>query len=147
MTIEMLEKVYLENNGEEIPFERYGFQTTEDFLRNLSDLVRVSGHGRSAVVTTVLSNDSRTQQHIEEMVDHQLQPAMSNVKPLSEVVVPQSVSQVSVNATDDEKADSAYRVWLYQGLLRNTSKPKTMLGYEHLFVEPDNLYDDKEDMD
>ncbi|GAB0089369.1 uncharacterized protein DMENIID0001_038950 [Sergentomyia squamirostris] len=79
--------------------------------------------------------------------------ALPKVKPLPEVVpqmnnnVPQPKVSVKKNATDDEKADPAYLDWLYDCLLRNTSTPKSMLGYEYepLFSEPDNLYDDEDD--
>ncbi|GAB0093215.1 hypothetical protein DMENIID0001_082910 [Sergentomyia squamirostris] len=70
MTIEMLEKDYFQNEGEKIPCGRFGFRTTEDFLRSLSDLVRVTGHGRSAIVTLLSSKHSKTQ-HIESMVSAQ----------------------------------------------------------------------------
>ncbi|XP_059613595.1 uncharacterized protein LOC132259823 [Phlebotomus argentipes] len=78
-TVELLEKDYMNMEEERLPYGMLGFSTAEAFVRSLNDLVRVNGHGRSAVVELLVTKNSKSL-HIQQMVKAQKKDKKFNEK-------------------------------------------------------------------
>ncbi|CAH1998114.1 unnamed protein product [Acanthoscelides obtectus] len=68
MTINQLSKDYRNMVGEEIPYDKLGYNSMENFLKSISDTVQVKGSGPTAIVLPVVSEKSK---HINELVINQ----------------------------------------------------------------------------
>ncbi|XP_055706944.1 YLP motif-containing protein 1 isoform X2 [Phlebotomus papatasi] len=77
MTIELLEADYQMMEEQRIPYGRLGYTSTETFLRSLSQLLQVRGHGKSAIVE--LAKDPQTQ-HLQDMIKEQRSDKKFNQK-------------------------------------------------------------------
>lgn len=77
MTIELLEADYQMMEEQRIPYGKLGYSSTESFLRSLSQLLQVRGHGKSAIVE--LFKDPQTQ-HLQDMIKEQRSDKKFNQK-------------------------------------------------------------------
>ncbi|XP_065078743.1 RING finger protein 17 isoform X2 [Ochlerotatus camptorhynchus] len=65
MSVKGLVQDFKKMEGYDLPYQRLGFRSADDFLRSLPDTVTVQGYGTSALVEPVVT---KSNQHIRDMV-------------------------------------------------------------------------------
>ncbi|XP_011192994.1 uncharacterized protein LOC105218853 isoform X2 [Zeugodacus cucurbitae] len=121
ITIDELNRDYRSTEGQQIPYQKLGFQTLESFLRSIPDTVNVYGSGPIASVGIVLNQKSA---HIHHMVCEQ-KKTRNRPKSAKHKIIP-------VRAFHSDKSHSTSRnVQLAYPKVSSDTLPSSNIRFSH----------------